>query len=118
QMPGMDGLETAERIRNMENARHTPIIFVTAGELTDDLVRRAYAEGAVDFLFKPYAPEIVRSKVQVFVDLFKNALRLRRSVDELARAEEEVRELNQALERRVEERTRELATALTNAEAS
>jgi PAS domain S-box-containing protein len=118
QMPGMDGLETAERIRQIESSRHTPIIFVTAGELTEDLVHRAYAGGAVDFLFKPYAPEIVRSKVQVFVSLFRNSQRLRRSVDELARAEEEVRELNQALEKRVEERTRELAHALADAEAS
>lgn len=118
QMPGMDGLETAEHIREMDNARHTPIIFVTAGELTEDLVTRAYAGGAVDFLFKPYAPEIVRSKVQVFVSLFKNSQRLKRSNEELARAEEEVRELNQALEKRVEERTRELAQALVGAEAS
>ena len=118
QMPGMDGLETAQHIREMEDRGHIPIIFVTAGELTDELVHSAYAGGAVDFLFKPYAPEIVRSKVQVFVTLFKNTQRLRQSVEELARAEEEVRELNQALEARVDERTRALALALADAEAS
>lgn len=118
QMPGMDGLETAEHIREMEMSRHTPIIFVTAGELTEDLVHRAYAGGAVDFLFKPYAPEIVRSKVQVFVTLFKNSQKLKRSNEELARAEEAVRELNQALEKRVEERTAALQMALEDAEAS
>ncbi len=118
QMPVMDGLETAEEIRKLETSRHTPIIFVTAGELTHDVVHRAYTEGAVDFLFKPYAPEIVRSKVQVFVDLFKYAQRLKQSVEEQARAEEEVRRLNQALEKRVEERTQELASALEDAEAS
>lgn len=118
QMPVMDGLETAENIRAMEGSQHTPIIFVTAGELTEELVHRAYAGGAVDFLFKPYAPEIVRSKVQVFVELFKNSQRLKRSVSELAKAEEEVRQLNQALEKRVEERTQALASALEDAEAS
>lgn len=118
QMPGMDGLETAERIRQIETAKDTPVIFVTAGELTEDLVHRAYAGGAVDFLFKPYAPEIIRSKVQVFVTLFKNSQKLRRSVEELARAEEEVRKLNLALEKRVEERTRELKQALESVEAS
>jgi len=118
QMPVMDGLETAEEIRKLKGSNQTPIIFVTAGELTEDLVHRAYAEGAVDFLFKPYAPEIVRSKVQVFVDLFRNSQRLKQNLIELARAEEEVRQLNQALERRVEERTEALMTALSNAEAS
>jgi PAS domain S-box-containing protein len=118
QMPIMDGLDTAEEIRKLQGSNLTPIIFVTAGELTEDIVHRAYAEGAVDFLFKPYAPQIVRSKVQVFVDLFKNSQRLKHNVKELARAEEEVRQLNQALEKRVEDRTRALAEALTDAEAS
>ncbi len=118
QMPVMDGLETAEHLRALEAGHRTPVIFVTAGELTEELVRSAYAGGAVDFLFKPYAPEIVRSKVQVFVELFKNAQRLKRSVNELARAEEEVHQLNQVLEKRVEERTQELASALEDAEAS
>lgn len=118
QMPVMDGLETAEHIRALETSRRTPVIFVTAGELTEELVSSAYAGGAVDFLFKPYAPDIVRSKVQVFVDLFKNSQQLKRSVNELARAEEEVRQLNQALEKRVEERTRQLTTALEDAEVS
>lgn len=118
QMPVMDGLEAAEEIRSIQSSRHTPIIFVTAGELTEDIVHRAYAEGAVDFLFKPYAPEIIRSKVQVFVDLFKYNQRLQQSLLEKAKAEEEVRQLNQALEKRVDERTKALATALENAEAS
>ncbi len=118
QMPVMDGIETAKHIRKINASRPTPVIFVTAGELTEELVSSAYAGGAVDFLFKPYSPEIVRSKVQVFVDLFKNSQKLKRSVEELALAEEEVWQLNQVLEKRVEERTRELASALEDAEAS
>ena len=101
QMPVMDGLETAARIRQMEGnapgVRHVPIIFVTAAELTDDHVHRAYAEGAVDFIRKPYVPEVMRSKVKVFVDLYRNTQRLQHSISHLRRAEDEIREATHAL---------------------
>lgn len=115
QMPVMDGFEAASRIREIEVSRDdshpTPIIFVTAAELSDSHMRRAYAEGAVDFIRKPYAAEILRSKVKVFVELYRNSLQLR------AR-EEEVRQLNAELERRVADRTAELNQALQRMEAS
>ena len=77
QMPEMDGFETALRMKSIERARHTPIIFMTAIVPDEANVRRAYAGGAVDFISKPFEPDVLRSKVRVFVDLFlaKEALR-------------------------------------------
>src|SRR5687767_8065126 len=72
-MPDMDGLETADLIRARHQSRHTPIIFVTAQRSSEEQVRRAYALGAVDFLEKPIVPEILKSKVGVFVELFNRS---------------------------------------------
>jgi len=69
QMPDLDGFETAELIRERDKSRHTPIIFLTAFNQNDRSMLRGYALGAVDFMFKPIVPEILRSKVQVFVEL-------------------------------------------------
>jgi two-component system sensor histidine kinase/response regulator len=68
-MPGMDGFETAALIREREKLRRTPIIFLTAVNTTETHVSRGYSLGAVDYLFKPIVPEIVRGKVAVFVDM-------------------------------------------------
>ena len=73
QMPGMDGFETAKLIRERERSRYTPIIFLTAFSTSDNLMFRGYSLGAVDYLLKPISPEILTSKVTVFVDLFKKA---------------------------------------------
>src|SRR5207253_1574193 len=71
QMPGLDGFETAKRIRQREASRHTPIIFLTAFESDRFPVEQAYALGAVDYLVKPLIPVIVRAKVVGFVELFQ-----------------------------------------------
>jgi two-component system cell cycle response regulator len=71
QMPDMDGFETAELIRSDENSKHIPIVFVTAISKDQAYVFKAYASGAVDYLFKPLEPDILKSKVGVFVDLYK-----------------------------------------------
>jgi PAS domain S-box-containing protein len=76
-MPGIDGYETAQQIRAREESRHTPIIFVTAFDADLPAVERAYALGAVDFLFKPLSAVIVRAKVAGFVDLFEKARLIR-----------------------------------------
>ena len=73
QMPTMDGFEVARRIRGSSLRGTTPIIFLTAFDVRADEVRRAYASGAVDFVVKPFDPEILRSKVAVFVDLFRKS---------------------------------------------
>ena len=71
QMPGLDGFETASLIRKRRKSRSIPIIFVTAINKEDRYVYKGYALGAVDYLFKPFDIDILRSKVAVFADLFR-----------------------------------------------
>lgn len=94
-MPEMDGFETAELIRKRKRFRHTPILFLT-GYRNDEHLFRGYDLGAVDFLFKPIVPEILRSKVTVFVELARNAKLLQQQAETLARAEERFRSLLEA----------------------
>jgi len=69
QMPQMDGYEVARHARNNPATRDVPIIFVTASHDSEENLLRGYGSGAVDYLFKPVNPRILRSKVQVFLDL-------------------------------------------------
>src|SRR5215472_3654564 len=91
-MPGMDGFETAELIRSRKRSRHTPILFLTAYK-NDEHLFRGYDLGAVDFLFKPIIPEILRSKVSVFVELSHNTALLREQAAFLSKAEQKFRSL-------------------------
>ncbi len=86
-MPGMDGFETARLIRGRDACRHIPIIFLTATGSDIDLIYKAYSVGAVDYLIKPLQPEIVRAKVDVFLELHRRALRIRRQEGQLREAE-------------------------------
>lgn len=70
QMPGMDGFETAGRIKQRERTRNIPVIFLTAADYDPQLVFRGYQVGAVDYLTKPFDPWVLRSKVMVFADLW------------------------------------------------
>jgi signal transduction histidine kinase len=103
-MPDLDGYETAELIRMRERSRATPIIFLTANYRSEAHVFRGYSVGAVDYLFKPFSPEILQSKVAVFVELFLKREALKRQRQALLHAQLE-------LEDRVRARTRELAEA-------
>ncbi len=85
QMPGMDGFETADLIRQREKSKLTPIIFVTALSRSETNVFKGYSLGAVDYLFKPVVPEILRSKVNVFVDLFRKNQEVLNQAKELTR---------------------------------
>src|SRR5919204_774607 len=78
QMPRLDGLQTAELIKQREQTRHVPIIFITALSREAAYVFKGYAHGAVDYLLKPIDPEIVRAKVRVFCDLWVRGERIRR----------------------------------------
>ena len=110
-MPEMDGFETAALIRQRDKSRHTPILFLTAGDNTQTQVVRGYAVGAVDYLIKPVVPEFVRSKVAVFVELAKKNELLRRQARRLAEGEQaalELAETRAELVRDLEHKNREL----------
>ena len=99
QMPEMDGFETATLIRQRDKSRDTPIIFLTALSRSETNVFRGYELGAVDYIFKPFHPEILRSKVNVFVELFRKREALKVQAHELARVNEQMeRTLNAAAE--------------------
>jgi signal transduction histidine kinase len=81
-MPGMDGFETAQLIRQRKNSQHVPIIFITA--MGDEMhAARGYALGAVDYILSPVVPEVLRSKVAVFVDLFRKTEQVKRQAESL-----------------------------------
>ncbi len=100
QMPGLDGFETARLIRTRERCRHTPIIFVTAFDQKRDDVLRGYELGAIDFLFKPIMPEILRAKVAGFVELRKHVAEIARQGKLLREHERREQEDRLAEERR------------------
>ncbi|WP_172969699.1 response regulator [Rhodanobacter sp. T12-5] len=108
-MPGMDGYETARIIRGREQTRRIPIIFLSAINKEHEHLMRGYSMGAVDYVFKPVEPIVLRSKAAVFVDLFQMTREIRRKAQqeqqlldanlhtnaELLRAEQELRRSEQ-----------------------
>ena len=77
-MPGMDGYETAQIIRNREQTKGIPIVFLSAVNKEAEHLLRGYSMGAVDYVFKPVDPIVLRSKVAVFVDLFAKTKEIER----------------------------------------
>jgi two-component system, sensor histidine kinase len=106
QMPAMSGFETAALIRERPASRLTPIIFLTAYTKTDLQMIKGYSVGAVDYLFKPLDPDILRSKVAVFVELSKQAVLIQRQSAKLIQRETEARHLAETREQRALEVTR------------
>jgi len=114
-MPGMSGFELAQMIRQRKKNAHVPIIFLTAYYNEDEHVLEGYGTGAVDYLHKPVNPVVLRSKVSVFVELYRKSRDLgianRTLLAEIAqrrRMEEQLQTLNESLELRIAERTQEL----------
>src|ERR671936_119574 len=105
QMPELDGFETATLIKQRERTSHVPIIFITAISKDEEQVFRGYSAGAVDYVFKPFNPQVLRSKVAVFIELYEKSMELRRQAELLK--EQELAELR----RESEERYRFLAEA-------
>ncbi|MFL5565210.1 MAG: ATP-binding protein [Gemmatimonadaceae bacterium] len=93
QMPGMNGFEVAEIIKSRERSRTIPIIFLSAISKEDAYVFKGYSMGAVDYVFKPFNPDVLRSKVSVFVDLFVKQRELQRQSELLREAEKRELEL-------------------------
>ena len=93
QMPGMDGFELAELMRGTERTRRVPIMFLTAGSTDRNRRFRGYEAGAVDFLEKPLEPHILRSKADVFFELFRQRQEVAQQRDELKAATEEITRL-------------------------
>ncbi len=98
QMPGMDGFETATLMRAREKTRHIPIIFLTAINKTANHVFQGYSVGAVDYLFKPYEPDVLRAKVAAFVEMSRNFTRLREEIAQREMAEARLDSSNAMLE--------------------
>jgi PAS domain S-box-containing protein len=90
-MPGMDGFETAELIRQRKASEHTPIIFVSAVHDAEKYLTRGYSLGAVDYLLTPVSPAVLRTKVSVFVELFKKTAEMKRQAERLQQSEERFR---------------------------
>jgi signal transduction histidine kinase len=118
QMPGMSGLELANLIKQRKRTQHIPIIFLTAYYQEDEDVLVGYGSGAVDYLTKPINPQILRSKIGIFVDLFRKTRALTASnaaleaeIAQRLEAEEALRRANNDLEARVEARTVDLSRA-------
>jgi len=82
-MPGMDGFETARMLRSRERSKHTPVVFLTAAAEEMESVFRGYEVGAVDYLIKPIVPEVLKSKVTVFVELARKTEALTQSEQKL-----------------------------------
>ena len=117
-MPGMSGIELADLIKTRPRSRHVPILFLTAHMFNERDILRGYGTGAVDYLVKPIHGEILRSKISVFVELFRKTRELatvndslQREAVERARVEEALRLANQDLEQRVRDRTDALERA-------
>src|SRR6266853_5418432 len=98
QMPDLDGFETAALIRERERTRYTPIIFVTAVRREEEEIIKGYANGAVDYVVKPFAPEAMIAKVRIFLEqhrrekaLIRELTQQRQERDELERREQMAR---------------------------
>ncbi|HUS35527.1 MAG TPA: ATP-binding protein [Verrucomicrobiae bacterium] len=89
-MPGMDGFETASMIRQRPSLEHIPILFVTALSTTDSDIFKGYAYGAVDYVLTPILPEILRTKVGVFVELWKQKRALQEQAESLKRLNQDL----------------------------
>ncbi|HSE08127.1 MAG TPA: response regulator [Nocardioidaceae bacterium] len=124
QMPGMDGFETAARIKSRTRTKDIPIIFLTAVDTDEHNAYRGYAAGGADYITKPFDPWVLRAKVQVFIDLWVSGRRLatqasylRRQLEEAGRGVDVIGELGHRLAL-VEESAQEMRAVLAAGDSS
>ena len=110
-MPEMDGFETATLIRKLKRSRHTPIVFLTAAGESTEWVQRGYEVGAVDYIVKPVDPEVLQTKVAVFVDLYRTNADLATQLLMHRSAQRDLIRAKDDLEMKVRERTSNLISA-------
>ncbi len=96
-MPNLNGFETAELIYEREKLKHIPIVFITANNFGDENIFKGYRSGAVDYIYKPINPELLRAKVSVFVDLYKKNYKL-------LQQEQTLKNINKSLEKEIADR--------------
>lgn len=108
QMPGLDGFETASLIKERERSRHIPIIFVTAISKEQNYIFQGYSAGAVDYIPKPFNPDILRSKVAVFIELWQKSEQVKRQ-GELERRNEHLEKERQLAQIELELKQKHLA---------
>jgi response regulator RpfG family c-di-GMP phosphodiesterase len=96
-MPNLNGFETASLIYEREKLKHIPMIFITANNYGEENIFKGYRTGAVDYIYKPINPELLRAKVSVFVDLYKKN-------HQLITQEQKLIAINKSLENEIKER--------------
>lgn len=95
QMPGMDGFEAAELLRSIERTKNIPIIFVTAISKEQKSIFRGYEVGAVDYLFKPIDPIILKSKAKIFKEIYRQRITIEKQAEELKLRVQELQDLRE-----------------------
>ncbi|AGP58812.1 transcriptional regulator [Streptomyces rapamycinicus NRRL 5491] len=102
-MPGMDGFETAANIKRLDQTKDVPIILLTGTDADSDYAYRGYAIGAADFLIKPFDPWLLRTKVNVFLEMHRKNRRLEARTEQLSDRVEELERTVEGLRKYVEE---------------
>src|SRR5579871_3067012 len=97
-MPGIDGFETAALIRARERTRHIPIIFLTAINTSETHIFQGYSVGALDYVVKPFEPEVLRAKVAAFIQIYRNTRKLQDEIAHRQKTEAELDASNALLE--------------------
>ncbi|WP_216829150.1 response regulator [Alkalihalobacterium elongatum] len=111
QMPGLNGFETAELIKQRKTSMHIPIIFITALSKATEHVSKGYSAGAVDYIFKPFNPSLLRNKVAAFVDIYKDRREIEKQRNILEKQTNDLKEKYMNLELIIADKTKELVLA-------